>query len=147
MIAKTYSAAFYAAHRPQIPYKVGIKTTGINIVASCVLMLPLKHAGIALGTSIASWAYCYALYRHFPKNLQQLLYKSIKKEGLPILVASIVLVTALYSASPPLATWIKMSQLERISCLFLLILFGIFCYIMPLFVFFRKRSLWQSQIN
>ena len=147
MIAKTFSAAFYAAHQPKIPFKAGLKTTGLNIIASCLLIIPFQHAGIALGTSIASWTYCYLLYRHFPLALQRMLSTCIKKDVLPMLCASLCMGILLYILCPHLATWQVMSSLKRISYLFFLIFSGGASYLMTVYMMNPKQMIWHTQLD
>lgn len=47
-------AAFYALQDTKTPVKVAIISLGVNVIASLVLMGPLKHAGLALALSLAS---------------------------------------------------------------------------------------------
>ncbi len=47
-------AAFYALQDTKTPVKVAIISLGVNVIASLVLMGPMKHAGLALALSVAS---------------------------------------------------------------------------------------------
>lgn len=47
-------AAFYALQDTKTPVKIAIIALGVNVMASLVLMGPMKHAGLALALSVAS---------------------------------------------------------------------------------------------
>lgn len=47
-------AAFYALQDTKTPVKIAIISLGVNVIASLVLMGPMKHAGLALALSVAS---------------------------------------------------------------------------------------------
>jgi len=47
-------SAFYAMQDTRTPVKIAIAALLVNIIMSIILMFPMKHAGLALATSIAS---------------------------------------------------------------------------------------------
>lgn len=51
---KVVVPVFYAQKDMKTPVKVAIATLIVNIVLNLILMIPLKHAGLALATSLAS---------------------------------------------------------------------------------------------
>ncbi len=51
---KVVVPVFYAQKDMKTPVKVGVATLVVNIVLNLILMVPLKHAGLALATSLAS---------------------------------------------------------------------------------------------
>lgn len=51
---KVVVPVFYAQKDMKTPVKVAVVTLVVNIVLNLILMIPLKHAGLALATSLAS---------------------------------------------------------------------------------------------
>jgi len=47
-------SAFYALQDTRTPVKIAVAALLVNVIMSVVLMFPMKHAGLALATSIAS---------------------------------------------------------------------------------------------
>jgi putative peptidoglycan lipid II flippase len=55
MLVKVLSAAFFARQDIRTPVKIGIYAVVANIILNAALVSPLKHAGLALAASLASW--------------------------------------------------------------------------------------------
>lgn len=84
MLNKMLSSAFYARQNIKTPVRIGIITIILNFMLNAALILPLKHAGLALATSLAQWGnvvmLLYALQKygiftfkaHWVKFLSQL---------------------------------------------------------------------------
>lgn len=54
MLIKILASGFYARQNLRTPVRIGAVAMIANIVFNCMLIFPLKHAGIALSTSLAS---------------------------------------------------------------------------------------------
>lgn len=55
MALKVLAPAYYARHDHRSPLRMALLALGANLVLSLVLMRPLGHAGLALGTALAAW--------------------------------------------------------------------------------------------
>jgi len=55
MLIKVLSAAFYAQQDIRTPVRIGVITLVINMVFNVLLIIPLKHAGLALASSLSAW--------------------------------------------------------------------------------------------
>ena len=55
LAVKVFAPGFYANHDTKTPFKIAILCVVINLVFNLILIHPLKHVGMALATSIASW--------------------------------------------------------------------------------------------
>ncbi len=53
-MVKVVVPVFYAQKDMKTPVKVAVATLVVNVVLNLILMIPLKHAGLALATSLAS---------------------------------------------------------------------------------------------
>ncbi|HSW69463.1 MAG TPA: murein biosynthesis integral membrane protein MurJ [Gammaproteobacteria bacterium] len=54
MLIKILAAGFYAKQDMRTPVRIGIIAMVSNMVLNCILIWPLKHAGIALATSLSA---------------------------------------------------------------------------------------------
>ena len=64
ILSKVLMPAFYAKNDTKTPLKLTIYSLSLNILLNIILMFPLKHVGIALGSSIAAWFNIYLLIRY-----------------------------------------------------------------------------------
>jgi putative peptidoglycan lipid II flippase len=72
MLIKVLAAGFYARQDIRTPVRIGIIAMVSNMILNALLIFPLKHAGIALATSLASLINCGLLYYYLRKaNLFQ----------------------------------------------------------------------------
>ena len=55
LAVKIFAPGFYANHDTKTPFKIAVVCVIVNLFFNLVLMGPLRHVGMALATSIASW--------------------------------------------------------------------------------------------
>lgn len=55
MLIKILAAAFYAQQNIRTPVRIGIIVLVVNMFLNALLILPLKHAGLALASSLSAW--------------------------------------------------------------------------------------------
>ncbi|MCC7165987.1 MAG: murein biosynthesis integral membrane protein MurJ [Rhodospirillales bacterium] len=55
VLVKVLTPAFFARHDTATPVKVAVTAMIANVAMSLVLMIPLKHVGIALSSALAAW--------------------------------------------------------------------------------------------
>ncbi len=67
---KVVVPVFYAQKDMKTPVKVAVATLVVNVVLNLILMIPLKHAGLALATSLASMFNLAMLLRILEKREQ-----------------------------------------------------------------------------
>ena len=60
---RTVAPAFYALQDTWSPLKIGLICLGANVVLNAILIFPLKHAGLALATSLSSILNLILLFR------------------------------------------------------------------------------------
>lgn len=66
---KVLANAFYALHEPKMAVRIAVYSMLFNIFLNILLMKPFGVQGLALATSIASWANAIALYVMLRKRL------------------------------------------------------------------------------
>lgn len=78
IVAKILTTVFYANQDTKTPLKITIYSLAVNIILNIVFMVPLKHVGIALGSSIAGWYNVWLLLKYNKKHYDFVLTRSVK---------------------------------------------------------------------
>jgi putative peptidoglycan lipid II flippase len=55
MLVKSLTPGFFAREDTKTPVKIAVLTAVLNVGMAALLMMPLRHVGIALAASIANW--------------------------------------------------------------------------------------------
>ena len=66
---RVLAPAFYSLQDTWTPFKIGLICLGINIILILILIGPLKHAGLALATSLSSMLNLFLLYHKLDHRL------------------------------------------------------------------------------
>lgn len=82
------ASAFYSMQDTKTPAKIGIYSIAINIIFSIILMVPLKHGGLALATSIAAIFNALALIVILKKRLGKMGGRKIFNSSIKLTIAS-----------------------------------------------------------
>jgi putative peptidoglycan lipid II flippase len=133
-MVKVLAPGFYARQNIRTPVKIGLATLGVTQALNLVLVVPLGHAGLALGIGLGA---CF--------NASLLLY-FLLKHGVyqpepgwgrffaQLALGLLTMGALLWWASPPAADWVAMGLLERASHLAGLVGAGVAVYFLTLFV-------------
>jgi len=128
MLIKILAAGFYAKQDMRTPVRIGILAMIANMVFNIILIWPLKHAGIALATSLSailnSWFLFYFLHK-------QKIY--VPREGwrffsFRLCFANVVLAIFLWFGSGDIHEWVSHPTLWRVAHLSGLLFFAIVIY-------------------
>jgi len=87
--SRTIVPAFYSLQDTWTPLKVGLICLGANVIFNSIFIFPLKHAGLALATSLSSILNLLLLYRKLGPRLGGLEIKKNIKSLLSILFCSL----------------------------------------------------------
>jgi putative peptidoglycan lipid II flippase len=93
-------STFYSLQDTKTPVKIAVLAVVINIVASLILMGPLKHGGLALATSIAASFNLIVLVYILRRRFGRIGMKKIVASGLKILISSAIMGLAVYLVCP-----------------------------------------------
>ncbi len=66
---RVLAPAFYSLQDTWTPFKTGLICVGVNIILILIFIHPLKHAGLALATSLSSMLNFFLLYRKLSHRL------------------------------------------------------------------------------
>lgn len=136
VLVKVFSTPYFARHDTKTPVTFAIICIGVNIFLSLLLIGPLKHAGIALGTGLTAWVNLGLLVWTLKKRDQlQLPARSVKKM-FSIIGSAVAMGFLLWTLERfVLQTLLQGSEIERIFALGLLVAAGGGFYFVLLFTF------------
>lgn len=134
MLIKILAAGFYAKQDTRTPVKIGIMAMLSNMVFNIMLIWPLKHAGIALATSLAAvlnMGFLYYFLRvkgiYHPRS-------GWKIFSWRLAFANIILGVCLWFGSGNLQAWVTHSALWRGVHLMILLVSAVVIYFTALWV-------------
>ena len=134
MLVKILASGFYARQDMRTPVKIGVVAMVANIILNAALIFPLKHAGIALATSLAAIINMGCLY-YFLR--QHGYYSPREGWGLfaaRLLFANVVLTLWLWLGAGDIQTWIDASVMWRVTHLAFLLGMSVVLYLATLWV-------------
>ena len=135
IIIKVLQPSFFARYDTTTPVKVASYMVLTNLVLNIILMQFLAHAGLALATSITAWLNA-AILTFILK--QKGLHKHSKKTYVKLartFMASVFMGIGLFGLIEFSADSIFSLKSPNILSLATLILFGLFLYVIPIFLF------------
>ncbi len=142
MLIKILASAFYSRQNIKTPVKIGLIAMSVNLILNFILIFPLKHAGLALATTLSSMVNAglllflllkYKIYR--PKvGWRNLLFR--------LVLANVVMAALLLFFAGGLKPWLAASTLMRAIHLTEIIALGAAGYFATLFLAgFRVKDL------
>ncbi len=135
ILVKVLSNGFFARQDTKTPVRIAVFAMVVNIILSLLLVFPLKHAGLALATSLAATVNAgllfYTLKKHSVIHIQpgwgRLLFQIFLGVGF--------MAVSLYMVNPEAAFWEVADLFDRIKRLAILVVLGSAVYFSALFVF------------
>lgn len=134
MLVKILASGFYSRQNIKAPVKIAIIAVIANIILASILMFPLKHAGLALATSLASWLNAGLLFYLLRKDCA---YKSKENWQLfwtRLIFATMALLTLLWITQVELTTWLNWNSFMRLWHLAVLCIGAVITYLTCLFI-------------
>lgn len=128
MAVKILASAFYSRHNIKTPVKVAAIALIVNVIFNFILIFPLKHAGLALSTSISSIV--NAILLSYLLKKERLFTPSSKwgKTVLQLLIANGAMAAVIALLAGPLTPWLSWPVFTRIGHLSLVLVAGMLCY-------------------
>jgi putative peptidoglycan lipid II flippase len=93
VLVKALAPGFFARGDTTTPVLVGLGTVALNIALNLLLMAPLAHVGIALGSALAAWGNALALAFVLARRGQLVPDRQLRRR-LPLLLAASALMGA-----------------------------------------------------
>ena len=135
ILVKVLSNGFFARQDTKTPVKIALFAMLINIIMSLALVMPLKHAGLALATSIAATVNAGLLFYILKRDGVIELQTGWPKLFYQILLGVSFMATCLVLVNPGPEFWQLASLSDRILQLTLLVVLGTAIYFSALYVF------------
>ncbi|HOW87613.1 MAG TPA: murein biosynthesis integral membrane protein MurJ [Candidatus Omnitrophota bacterium] len=110
---KILNSGYYAAHDSRTPMRTSVIALISNIAFNLILMIPLKEAGLALGTSLSGILQLGQLIYFYPKRVGEFPFREIGASFLRILAASIAMGVLCYFSWELLKIWIPGASTTR----------------------------------
>ncbi len=129
MLVKILSSAFYARQDVRTPVRIAVITLVLTMILNAALIVPLKHAGLALASSLGSWLNTILLLVSLYKQGIYRLQAGWGKFILQLLIANSVLGLFLWWGSGDLTRWLNWDWQQRFLHVFLLGIISIALYI------------------
>jgi len=130
VLVKVLGPGFFARKDMVTPVRFAIISLIVNTTLNLILMIPLKHVGLALATAIAAWVNV-ALMATTLARRGHLVMDARLRARLPRLILAAGLMAGLVwgLAASPLAPWLGGAEIPRIAALAALVVAGLFGYL------------------
>jgi len=139
--SKVVIATFYSMQDTKTPVKIATLSVLMNILLSVILIIPLKHGGLALSNTISSWLNFSILLYILKKRLKNIEEKEILKSISKIIIASIIMGIISWLSINNISLWHTSGNLiKKILLLSITITFSILIYLL-LSIIFRIQQL------
>jgi putative peptidoglycan lipid II flippase len=128
VLIKVLSSAFFARQDTRTPVRAAVVAMVSNIALNLLFVVPLRHAGLALATSLSAYVNAALLYRALRTRDW-----FVPEPGWPAYAAKLVAASAamcalLYLFVPAVGEWFGWRAVERAGQLVLWVTSGGLCY-------------------
>lgn len=134
MLVKVLASGFYSRQNIKTPVKIATTAVLANIVLATILVFPLKHAGLALATSLTSSLNAALLFWTIRRDKHYQPGKGWKIFWMQLLIANTVLALFLWITTADLAVWFNWNSLTRVWHLAVLCVGAASIYLMCLWL-------------
>ncbi len=134
MLVKLLATAFYSRQDIRTPVKIAAYALLVNLVLNIILIYPMRHAGLALATSLASYFNSGYLLLTLVRRGHYQARAGWKKFTVRALSANAVLVCFVLWSAGPIQQWITWSTWTRSWHLLTIIAFSLCLYLGALWV-------------
>jgi putative peptidoglycan lipid II flippase len=132
VLIKILAPGYFARLDTRTPVRVALVAMGVNLALNLALVVPLKHAGLALATSLAAFVNAGLLYRGLRRDGVHRARPGWGAFIARLVVANGVMVAFLWYLRGEPAAWLAADALSRAGRLTVLVLGGGILYLMCL---------------
>lgn len=130
ILIKVLAPGFYARQDTKTPMRIGALSMGVNIVLSLLLVMPLKHVGLALAISLAAFVNAGVLYLMLRRQEVYLPSPGWVSFLSRVFLASAVMGAALFWGMGDIDSWLQAPAIERAMRLSILVVAGGLVYLL-----------------
>ncbi len=124
VLVKALAPGFFAREDTATPVKISVVCLLVNLVLNLILMVPLKHVGIATATSVASWLNAALLAYVLHRRGHLVVDARLAGRAPRVAAAAAGMALALLAVMTALQAHLTGSLAERIAALAVLVLGG-----------------------
>jgi putative peptidoglycan lipid II flippase len=128
ILVKILAPGFYANHDTKTPFKIATACIVINLFFNLALMGPLRHVGMALATSIASWANVIMMAVVLRRRAWLVIERRLIGQVVRMLLASMAMVVVLFAVRPYASEYMGGGEIKRFLTLGALVGAGMLGY-------------------
>ena len=121
VFVRVLAPGFYARQDVKTPFRIAGICILVAMLMNVVLIGPLKHAGLALATSIASTLNAAILFNLLRKRNVYHPYSGWRSFSFKIAIALILMALTIYFGAGGEAEWLTASAIDRVVRLFVLV--------------------------
>jgi putative peptidoglycan lipid II flippase len=141
ILVKVLAPAFYARQDIRTPVKIAVVALVVTQLLNLALIMPLKHAGLALATGLGSCINAAALYYHLRKRGIHLPQPDWGRFLLKLVLAVALMAAALWFAAGTPQQWMDATASRRVVRLIAVVTLGGAVYFAALWALgFRARD-------
>ncbi|MBU2710136.1 murein biosynthesis integral membrane protein MurJ [Zooshikella harenae] len=142
MLIKVLATGYFARHDTKTPVRIAIKAMFVSMILNVILVIPLKHAGLALATSLSSLLNAGMLYWGLHRIGVFKLQPGWRLLSLRMLLANSLMILVVYELMADVSLWLSWGWMDRALQVALLVSVGVVTYVAALFISgFRPRHL------
>lgn len=145
ILVKVLAPGFYARQNIRTPVRIALITLAATQVMNALLVLPLRHAGLALAIGIGACLNAALLYRGLRRIGAYQPEPGWLWFALRLLLASALMALALWLVMPVAGWWLSASGWARGGQLCLLVLTGVATYFAALFAMGLRPSMFARR--
>lgn len=134
MLVKILASGFYARQDLKTPVRIGVVAMVTNLILNAAFILPLKHAGIALATSLASIVNMCCLYYYLRKGGYYVPRDGWKLFFARLLFANLLLAAWLWFGAGDIQEWLSQQTMWRVTHLTTLLCSSVVLYFTALWL-------------
>jgi len=128
ILVKILGPGFYANQDTKTPFKIATFCVLLNLVLNLLLMVPLRHVGMALATSIAGWVNVILMANILCKRDWLKITPVLKIQTLRIAITSAVMGAILWILKAPLLSYMGDGEMVRFIALLAAVTIGLIGY-------------------
>jgi putative peptidoglycan lipid II flippase len=146
ILVKVLAPGFYARQDTRTPVRIGVIAMVSNMVLNLILVFPLRHAGLALATSLAGYLNATLLYRALRRQGAYQPQAGWRLLMLRVACASALMAAVLWFGAGGLDQWLDRSTGQRVLNLILWIGVGSVTYLVTLWLSGVRLSQLQMEM-
>lgn len=135
IVIKVLAPGFYARQDTKTPMRIGAMSMGVNIVLSLLLVMPLKHVGLALAISLAAFVNAGVLFFMLRRLNVYRPAPGWTSFLTRVILASVVMGFVLVWGVGDIDSWLQAPALERATRLSIWVIAGAAVYLLTVTAF------------